>query len=155
MELLLEDVPDNIKIAPYCPSCCPALSISLSPVLAWYWLTFLLCEHCSSLYSRLRRPSTILIMPFLSQDPIAIEAPIMSDCRCARLEVRSKPVRLNMRSGSDDIGAIVIKLSAMRASRGYWAPFTWACQYAITSIHVMSLGWPPRVSQSLYSSRSL
>jgi hypothetical protein len=80
-------------------------------------------------------PSTISITPSLFHDPTAIEAPIISDGSRARLAVRSKPVRLNMRSGSNDIGGIVIKSRAMRASRGYRVPFTQACQYAIGSVH--------------------
>jgi len=44
-------------------------------------------------------PSTISIMPSLSHDPTTIEAPIISGYSRARLAVRSKPVRLNIRSG--------------------------------------------------------
>jgi hypothetical protein len=88
-----------------------------------------------SFCGRFSCPSTILITPSLSHDPIAIKALIISNCSHARLTVRSKPVRLNMRSGSDDIGGIVIKSRAMRASRGYRVPFTLACQYAIGSVH--------------------
>jgi len=58
-------------------------------------------------------------MPSLSHDPTAVEAPIILGRSRAQLAVRSKPVRLNMRSGSDDIGGIVSKLRAMRASRWY------------------------------------
>ena len=57
-----------------------------------------------SFYGRFSCPSTILIMPSLSHDPTAIEAPIILDCSHAQLVVKSKPARLNMRSGSDDIG---------------------------------------------------
>jgi len=54
-------------------------------------------------------------MPSLSHDLTAIEAPIISGRSRARLAVRSKPVRLNIRSGSNDIGGIVSKSRAMRA----------------------------------------
>ena len=54
-------------------------------------------------------------MPSLSHDPTAIEAPIISGRSRALLAVRSKPVRQNIRLGSDDIGGIVSKSRAMRA----------------------------------------
>ena len=72
-----------------------------------------------SFCGRFNFPSTISIMPSLSHDPTAIEALIISGRSRARLAVRSKPVRLNMRSGSNNIGGIVSRSSAMRASRWY------------------------------------
>jgi hypothetical protein len=56
-----------------------------------------------SFCGRFNCPSTILIMPSLSHDPTAIKVPIISGRSRARLAVRSKPVRLNIRSGSADI----------------------------------------------------
>ena len=69
-----------------------------------------------SFYGRFNCPSTILIMPSLSYNPTAIKAPIISGRSYARLAVRSKPIRLNIRLGSADIGGIISKLRAMRAS---------------------------------------
>ena len=53
-------------------------------------------------------------MPSLSHDPTAIKALIILGLSCAQLAVRSKPVRLNIRSGSNDIGGTVSRLRAMR-----------------------------------------
>ena len=66
------------------------------------------------------------IMPSLPHNSTGIKALIISGCSHARLVVRSKPVRLNIRSGSNDIGRIVIKLRAIRASYGYRVSFTLA-----------------------------
>jgi hypothetical protein len=56
-------------------------------------------------------------MPSLSYNPTAIKALIILGCSRAQLAVRSKPVRLNIRLGSDNISGIISKLRAMRASR--------------------------------------
>ena len=70
-----------------------------------------------SFYGRFNCLSIILIMPSLSHDPTAIEALIMSGRSRARSAVRSKPVMLNIRSGSTNISGIVSKSRAIRASR--------------------------------------
>ena len=97
----------------------PAINIAYRE--PWHGVKSPSCCVCPvpSFYGRFNCPSTILIMPSLSHDPTAIEAPIISGRSRARLAVRSKPVRLNMRSGSDDIGGIVSRLRAMRASCWY------------------------------------
>jgi len=46
-------------------------------------------------------------MPSLSHDPTAIKVPIILGLSRARLAMKSKPVRLNIRSGSNDIGGTV------------------------------------------------
>ena len=60
--------------------------------------------------SRLRRPSTILI---LSYNPIAFKPLIILNYRRTRLEVKSKPIKLGIRSRSNNIGKIIIKSSAI------------------------------------------
>jgi hypothetical protein len=86
-------------------------------------------------YGRFSCPSTLSITPSLSHDPTTIEAPIISDCSRARLAVRSKPVRLDMRwvwrhwSNREPCERVVDRVS-----------FTLACQYAIGSVHWMCLG---------------
>ena len=86
------------------------------------------CIYTFSFFcGRFSCPFTILIAPFLSYDPIAIEALIILDYSHAQLVVRSKPIRLNMCLGSNNIGEIVIKLKAMQANYKYKIPFTLAC----------------------------
>ena len=69
-----------------------------------------------SFYGRFNCLSTILIMPSLSHDPTAINALIISGRSYTRIAVRSKPIRLNVRLGSNNIGRIVIKSRAILAS---------------------------------------
>ena len=82
---------------------------------SWHSVELPSYRVCSvpSFCGRFNFPSTISIMPSLSHDPTAIEAPIISGHSHARLAVRSKPVRLNMHSESEDIGGIVSKSRAM------------------------------------------
>ena len=55
-------------------------------------------------------------MPSLSHDPTAINALIILGYSYTQLVVRSKPIRLNIRLGSNNISRIVIKLRAILAS---------------------------------------
>ena len=52
-------------------------------------------------------------MPSLPYNSTAIEALIILGRSYTQLAVRSKPVRLNIYSESDDIGGIISKLRAM------------------------------------------
>ena len=69
---------------------------------------------------------TIYVL-FLSSTGAAIKALIILGYSRTRLAVRSKPVRLNIYLGSNNIGGIVIKLRAMQVSYKYRFPFTLAC----------------------------
>ena len=81
----------------------PAINIAYRE--SWHGVESPSCRVCPipSFCGRFNRPSTISIMPSLSHDPTAIEAPIISGRSRARLAVRSKPVRLNICLGSANI----------------------------------------------------
>ena len=55
-------------------------------------------------------------MPSLYNDPTAIKALIILGYSCMLLAVSSKPIRLNICSGCNDVSRIVSKLRAMRVS---------------------------------------
>ena len=120
------------------PTVLPVIQLSIQAYHeSWHGVDLLSCRiyTFSSFCGHFSYLFTILITPSLSYNLIAIKAPIILDCSHAQLAVRSKPIRLNMHLGSNNIGGIIIKLKAMQASYGYRVPFTLACQYAIKSVY--------------------
>jgi len=84
-----------------------------------YFLFFFFCDHLNYLF-------TILITPFLSHDLIIIKTLIILNYNYTLLGVRSKPIRLNICLGFNDINKVIIKSRAIWASRGYLVLFNLA-----------------------------